>query len=240
MATTTVNGITLGYEIKTDEATGKKCAVITGKPSPSPTGRLIIPEKLGGCLVTAIADRAFIGCEGLTEVTIPEGVTTIGQSAFLKCVGLTKVTIPASVTMIGEGVFGGCGQIKSIEVAPENQAYVVEGEFLLTKDRKTLVSAVCPEGDVVIPVGVERIGVRAFQGRPRLISVTIPDGVTTIDDFAFGFCERLTTVTIPASVTTLGCSVFRCCERISEVRLPRGITAIGEYTFNPSVIRYMP
>ena len=30
MATTTVNGITLKYETKTDEGTGKQCVVITG------------------------------------------------------------------------------------------------------------------------------------------------------------------------------------------------------------------
>ena len=36
----------------------------------------------------------FSGCNGLTSVTILEGVTSIGNSAFNGCNGLTSVTIP--------------------------------------------------------------------------------------------------------------------------------------------------
>ncbi len=52
-----------------------------------------------------IADYAFFGCIGLTNVTIPYSITSIGASAFGGCIGLTNVTIPDSVTSIGDGAF---------------------------------------------------------------------------------------------------------------------------------------
>ncbi len=57
--------------------------------------------------VTSIGNRAF-GCSSLTSVTIPEGVTSIGDSAFEGCSSLTSVTIPEGVTSIGDSAFYGC------------------------------------------------------------------------------------------------------------------------------------
>ena len=45
--------------------------------------------------VTAIGERAFFNCTGLTSITIPELVTTIGDYAFYNCVGVTSVTSQA-------------------------------------------------------------------------------------------------------------------------------------------------
>ena len=41
--------------------------------------------------MTSIGIYAFIGCSGLTSVTIPEGVTRIGEYTFYNCSGLTSV-----------------------------------------------------------------------------------------------------------------------------------------------------
>ena len=55
--------------------------------------------------VSEIPLGAFVGCDGLTEVTIPETVVNIGNFAFRSCSNLKSVNIPASVTSIGENVF---------------------------------------------------------------------------------------------------------------------------------------
>ena len=63
-----------------------------------------------------LGDYAFIGCSGLTSLTIPSGVTSIGNYAFEDCSGLTSLTIPSRVTSIGEFAFHGCSGLTSIYV----------------------------------------------------------------------------------------------------------------------------
>ena len=55
-----------------------------------------------------IGEKAFAGCESLTEVVIPEGVLIIGPKAFKRCTKLTDVVIPASVKSIGDEAFAEC------------------------------------------------------------------------------------------------------------------------------------
>ncbi|MDD6405738.1 MAG: leucine-rich repeat protein, partial [Clostridiales bacterium] len=48
-------------------------------------GEIVIPSEIEGMPVTGISDYAFNGCDGLTSITIPEGVTSIGDEAFSGC-----------------------------------------------------------------------------------------------------------------------------------------------------------
>ncbi len=63
------------------------------------TGQFTVPAG-----VTDIITGAFFGCDGLTGVTLPEGLKTIGAAAFGSS-GLTDITIPQSVTTIGDQAF---------------------------------------------------------------------------------------------------------------------------------------
>lgn len=58
--------------------------------------------------VTYIGNDAFGCCESLTNINIPNSVTNIGDRAFLKCKTLTNIDIPQSVTTIKKGAFYGC------------------------------------------------------------------------------------------------------------------------------------
>lgn len=66
-------------------------------------GEYIIPKG-----VTAIEESAFLGCTGLTSVSIPKSVTTIGESAFADCTGLACVTIlnPMPPSIKGYFIYG--------------------------------------------------------------------------------------------------------------------------------------
>jgi len=53
-------------------------------------GNVVIPNNLG---ITAIGDKAFFGCTGLTAVDIPQSIKSIGQWAFFQCTSLRDVTV---------------------------------------------------------------------------------------------------------------------------------------------------
>ena len=47
---------------------------------------------------------AFSGCESLTELILPEGLTKIGDGAFFECKSLC-ITLPKSIEFIGDSAF---------------------------------------------------------------------------------------------------------------------------------------
>ena len=80
--------------------------------------RSYVPASLKTVVITggsSIGWNAFCDCDGLTSITISEGVTKIGSYAFEYCRGLTSVTIPNSVTNIGDSAFHGCSGLTSIK-----------------------------------------------------------------------------------------------------------------------------
>lgn len=64
--------------------------------------------------VTSIGERAFLGCSGLTSVTIGNGVKEIGYMAFCSCRDLTSVTIGNGVEKIGYMAFDSCLDLTSV------------------------------------------------------------------------------------------------------------------------------
>ncbi|MCL2679411.1 MAG: leucine-rich repeat domain-containing protein [Dehalococcoidia bacterium] len=150
-------------------------------------GDVVIPEQIDGRRVIGIDDMAFLHCERLTTVKIPNGVTQIGgftprgppiefpygpsitatlpsnlYGAFGGCGNLVSVTIPDSVTIIGDEAFFGCVSLTSVTL-PNNLKSIGRKAF---ERCRSLTS-------INIPVGVTSIGAEAFYGCPNL-TVTCP------------------------------------------------------------------
>ena len=62
-----------------------------------------------------IPDGILQGCDGITEITIPETVTEIGEYAF-KGTSITEITIPNSVEGIEHSAFEDCTKLKKITI----------------------------------------------------------------------------------------------------------------------------
>lgn len=66
--------------------------------------------------VKVIGNSAFLGCESLTNINIPNSVTNIGDGAFSGCNSLTSINIPNSVTYIGNSAFRECESLTNINI----------------------------------------------------------------------------------------------------------------------------
>ena len=92
-----INGIMWNFTVSDDEAT------ITGV-SGGVSGDIVIPDKLGGRMVAAIAEDAFRR-SSISSVAIPATIKIIGESAFEKCESLHVVRFLGEEPMVGEDAF---------------------------------------------------------------------------------------------------------------------------------------
>ena len=72
--------------------------------------------------ITEIGERAFRGCSGVTEVTVPDSVTRIGDGAFENCRSLVSVSLPATLERLGRA-FEGCKRLADVRFAGSEEQW---------------------------------------------------------------------------------------------------------------------
>ena len=148
--------------------------------------------------ITSIGESAFLGCRGMTELTLPNSVTSIGGNAFEGCSGLTELTLPNGVRSIGDSAFSGCSGLTELTL-PDSVTSIGDGAFI------------CCSGmtELILPSSVTSIGDYAFYGCSGLTELTLPDSVTSIGDGAFICCSDLSKITSLAEIPPVcGSGVF--------------------------------
>ena len=170
--------------------------------------------------VTSIGERAFIYCDYLTSIDIPNGVTNIYKYAFHDCRRLTSISIPKSLIKIGFDAFNYCSNLTEVKITDilawcnisfENN----ESNPLTFAHNLYLNNQLVYELD--IPYSVNRIGNYIFNGCTSLTSVSIPNSVISIGDDAFSGCTNLSSVMIGKSVKSIGKEVFANCNNLTDI-----------------------
>ena len=203
--------------------------------------------------ITSIGESAFLGCRGMTELTLPNSVTSIGGNAFEGCSGLTELTLPNSLTEIGKYAFRGCSGLTEL-ILPNSVRSIGDCAFYGCSGLTELI----------LPNSVTSIGNYAFSDCSGLEKITvdrgnkrydswgncnsiidtetntlivgcknsvIPNSVTSIGDGAFRGCRGLTELTLPNSVTSIGDCAFYGCTGLTELILPNSVSSIGDIAF---------
>ena len=210
---------------------------------------LIIPSTYNGKPVLRVGRKAFIDCDVLKSVTLPDCLESIDDWAFANCYSLTDVKIPETVKAIGEYAFSSCEALTEI-VVPDGVVSLGGGVF---EDCDGLEK-------VIIGDGVLTIGADAFSGCSSLESLSIPSAIKSIGEEAFNGCGSLsyyefdnarylgnkdnnylvlveamdgdiTSCKVNASTKIIADLAFSSCFDLEEVSIPNGVISIGNKAF---------
>lgn len=136
---------------------------------------LSIPSEMNGIKVKVINDGAFMYCESLTSINIPNSVTRIGSGAFVDCRLLRSITIPEGVTKIDNSTFSGCSSLTSITI-PNSVTNIINYAF----NHCTSLTS------ITIPERVAKIDNNAFYGCTSLTEININKPTNSITGSPWG------------------------------------------------------
>lgn len=214
--------------------------------------------------------------EEVTELNIPEGVTSIENYAFVNCESITKVTIPETIDYIGADAFSGFNtnataifaserSLCSIHYANAESNPIYITHTINIGERRNVTNIEIPAE--CLSVYSKELGRYILAGATSLVNVKMPAGVRYIGYDAFLNCENLEnvdfqspedlikisyendaanpmkyakTLTIKGSTTTtitlnegpVSANQFINCKWLKEVVLGENVTAIGDNAFN--------
>lgn len=182
-----------------------------------------VPSSLRNIVITKatdIADDAFLSCEGVVSVTLPEGLTSIGENAFAYCAKLKTVNIPETVTNIGIGAFCGCASLEKVSI-PDGIGVIREKTF----------SGCVALTEINVPASVKMLGNEAFLGCKLIEDVPWLENVTSIGDRVFSDCTSLRSATFSLAVTEIPTGTFNGCISLTSVTLSPETLVIDEKAF---------
>ncbi len=192
--------------------------------------------------LTEIPMEAFISCENLIEITIPDTVTSIKRFAFSNCKNLSSIKISKQIQKIEDFVFSNCSSLKTIELSEtltdigmgvfERCSSLIEMPKNIPTIETSLFSNCTSLTKVEIPENITTIGDSAFYGCSSLKDVVINDNVTLIESMAFFSCTSLVNIRLPISISSISYGTFQNCSSLEEILMPATITSIEANAFS--------
>ena len=174
------------------------------------SGKVTVPDTLGGLPVVGIRAEAFQGCTDITSILLPDTVREIGDNAFSGLTGLGAVYMPWGLETIGERAFSGTGlrvvylpgtlknvgaytfaNCDSLEVAKfgNGMTGITDGMFQNCTSLRI----------VELPTSVDTVGVRPFNGATGVVGESASaelwlEGIEGADNLGeYGICGKIQT-----------------------------------------------
>lgn len=193
----------------------------------------------------SIGNSAFVNCEKLVTVNIPDSIKEINKYAFQGCTSLSSVNFAEGthLKMLDSSIFAGCTSLIEFKLPKSDTASSLFGSSSAVKKFTLAKDALLSDGVLVGLTSCEEFvveegntsfvaegGVLYNKNKSTLIrypqskadtSFAVPEGVTQIGDSstqsAFYGASNLTSVSIPASVRTIGAAAFYNCNALTNI-----------------------
>jgi len=169
--------------------------------------------------ISAIAPKAFMMCDGIESITIPEGVTKIGEDAFYDCSALKSIELPESLITIDSSAFANCSSLQNVKLGGKVE-YM--GDYVFSECVKL--------GEIILPDSLSFLGNYAFQGCTDLKRAVLSSNLEILELMIFASCTNLGDVIIPEGVKTISTDAFSNTA-LKELKLPASIKVIRHGAF---------
>lgn len=220
---------------------GLKITAYTGQETD-----VVIPDEIGGYLVTTIAGKALADNYTMRSLTIPEGISSIGGEAFRGCTGLSRIVFNAKNCTVpdvwvydgskGAGVFSGAGSSSAdgltvvfgpkVTKIPDNLFNTAStAEYGLSGFPFAYVTA------VEFPETLKEIGANAFRSCQLLEAVSLGDAVKRIGSNAFQGCTGLISLSLGGDLAYIDPYAFESCTALHDISWGGGLDTIGASAF---------
>lgn len=196
---TTLSGTLNGLNYYTATVSGVKQAVVDQDRDTFSGTALTVPgtynDGTSDYSVVGIKESAFYD-EGLTSVSLPDGLTMIGSQAFGNC-SFSSFTIPSGVTTLNPETFIRCPNLVTLTFSSPSSVTSIEdhcfdGDFSLKGIKFSTLTS------------LSSIGASAFSYCRSLTNVLLPTSLTSLGSFAFDDCSGIATFFLPNSLTSIG------------------------------------
>ena len=202
--------------------------------------------------IKKIGYRAFYHCSLENGLNLAEGIEEIADEAFMGCTGFSEIVLPASLKIMGKDVFSEITiapllgsflsnvgpqiikpTITSIKVDPANKYFDSREDcnaLIRTKDNTLLLA--CENS--FIPQSVKAIGNGAFKGLKGNKEIVLPNGLEYVGDEAFANYVSVTPLSLPSTVKFIGASAFVECKMAPDLVVFGKVKEIGDHAFEYS------
>ncbi len=191
---------------------------------------VLLPEGL-----QSIGDFAFMGCTKLHYLPLPETLTDIGEYAFANCRALVRFSLPNRLQKIGLGALMGCTKLQQLSLPFLGQtatdAATAHLGYLFGASSYTWNDGHVPASLLKVTLRSGNVPDYAFYDCTTLALVELPSDAQTIGIRAFYGCSALQRIAFPSSLRTVGEMAFAQCTLLSEIDFNEGLTTLGLQAF---------
>ena len=204
---------------------------------------IVIPEK---CV--KIGTMSFHNCHNLRKIDLSK-VVIIESFAFMGCNNLKQIFIPQSVKIIEELAFCGCNaELQCIKNSyadtrlsdlgiSHTTLYFDETSDFIVKD-SILLNYVGNNEIVIIPEFIVEIAPYAFCNNKTVREVVFNSNIKKIGEFAF-YSSSLEKIKLPDDILVIGESAFEKTLYLKNIIIPASIKKLSIKTFAESGVKHV-
>lgn len=167
--------------------------------------------------VTVIGERAFEDMSSAASVEFGK-VVTIGKMAFSGCASLEKVVLSESVKTVGDAAFAECSSLKTAEL-PSSLSFMGEAVFegCVSLEKINSASERYPSVGGVL-TDSKSLSVLRYPPKKSGKNYIVPEGITAVSAGAFRDSAALESVDL-SGVLSVGDGAFYRCTALESVKL---------------------